>query len=245
MDDDKIFGLIGRNISYSFSKKYFEQKFAALQLRNYHYQIFDLQEISEVEKVFAIANLKGFNVTIPFKQSIMPYLDELSEEAADIGAVNTVLIKDGKRTGHNTDAFGFEQTLLRHLQPHHLSALVLGNGGAAKAVQYVLLKHGIQYMTVSRRGTIPFESVTAEDVSTHHIIIQCTPVGTFPDVDSCVPFPFEGVSDRHLVIDLIYNPERSQFLLKAADRGARIVNGAYMLEQQAEKAADIWNIPKK
>lgn len=238
-------GLIGRNISYSFSKKFFEDKFQKLMLKDFSYSIFDLNEIHEVEQLFSTSGLLGFNVTIPYKEKIIGYLDELSDEAQKIGAVNCVLIQDGKKTGYNTDAFGFEKTLLLHKNPHQNAALILGNGGAAKAVQYVLDKHGISSITVSRTTEINFDNLDQATVENHPIIIQCTPVGTFPNVEDCLKFPFEGLSKNHLVIDLIYNPNYTQFIINASEKGAKTVNGYYMLEQQAEKAWEIWNFQKK
>lgn len=245
MDSNKKLGLIGKNISYSFSKKYFEDKFQKLMLKGYSYSIFDLNEIDEVKNLFSAPDLAGFNVTIPYKEKIIDYLDELSDEAKNIGAVNCVLIENGKKTGYNTDAFGFEKTLLLHKKPHHDSAIILGNGGAAKAVKYVLDKHGIPSVTVSRSTEINYDNLDVATVENHKLIIQCTPVGTFPNVEDCLNFPFEGLSKDHLIIDLIYNPNYTKFIINAAEKGAKTVNGYYMLEQQAEKAWEIWNFQKK
>ena len=210
-------------------------------LKNHFYNVYDLQDLSEVENIFKKENLLGLNVTVPFKEKILPYLDELSEEAEKTGAVNCILIKDNIKKGFNTDVFGFEKTLLLHRKSFHDSALVLGNGGAAKAVQYVLKKNEIPFHTVSRKGELNFENLTAETVSQNRLIIQCTPVGTFPNVDDCLDFPFNGISENHLVIDLIYNPNYTTFIKKAAEKRAKTVNGFYMLEQQAEKNWEIWN----
>ncbi|MFP3593086.1 shikimate dehydrogenase family protein [Chryseobacterium sp. SIMBA_038] len=245
MDSNKKLGLIGRNISYSFSKKYFEDKFQKLMLKGFSYSIFDLNEINEVEALFSTPDLLGFNVTIPYKEKIIDYLDELSDEAEKIGAVNCVLIQDGKKIGYNTDAVGFEKTLLLHKKAYQDSALILGNGGAAKAVKYALDKHGISSKIISRNSEINFENLDKETVQNHKIIVQCTPVGTFPNVEDCLNFPFEGLSKEHLIIDLIYNPNYTQFIIKASEKGAKTVNGYYMLEQQAEKAWEIWNFQKK
>ncbi len=242
MEQQIKLGLIGKNISYSFSQNYFEQKFKTLGLNNISYTLFDLENISKVEDLFAVAELRGFNVTIPYKEKIIPYLDQLSPEAADIGAVNTVLIIDGKKTGFNTDVFGFEKTLLKFKKFHHKSALVLGDGGAAKAIKYILNKHKILFTTVSRRGELSFDNLSAEMVGNNDLIVQCTPVGTFPQVSDCLNFPFEALSEKHLVIDLIYNPKETEFLRKAREQNAETVNGENMLEQQAEKAWEIWNI---
>lgn len=214
-------------------------------LDHFSYEIFDLQEIDEVENLFKDSELLGFNVTIPYKEKIIDYLDDVSDEARAIGAVNCVLIHEGKRTGYNTDAFGFEKTLKIHRKPHHNTALILGSGGAAKAVQYVLNQNGISTKTVSRKSELNFENLDKETVDQHKIIVQCTPVGTFPNTDECLNFPFDGLSKDHLVIDLIYNPNYSKFILKSAENEAKTVNGYYMLEQQAEKAWEIWNFKKK
>jgi shikimate dehydrogenase len=245
MDFNKKLGLIGRNISYSFSKKFFEEKFQKQMLDHFSYEIFDLQEIDEVENLFKDSELLGFNVTIPYKEKIIDYLDDVSDEARAIGAVNCVLIHEGKKTGYNTDAFGFEKTLKIHRKPHQNTALILGSGGAAKAVQYVLTQNGISTKTVSRKSELNFENLDKETVDQHKIIVQCTPVGTFPNTDECLNFPFDGLSKDHLVIDLIYNPNYSKFILKSAENEAKTVNGYYMLEQQAEKAWEIWNFKKK
>ncbi|MDQ0066077.1 shikimate dehydrogenase family protein [Chryseobacterium lathyri] len=245
MDSNKKLGLIGKNISYSFSKKFFEDKFQKLMLKDFTYDIFDLNEIDEVELLMNDPEILGFNVTIPYKEKIADYLDELSDEAKKIGAVNCVLIRDGKKTGYNTDAFGFEKTLLLHKKAHQNKALILGNGGAAKAVKYIMEKHGIPSITISRNTEINFKNIDSETVRGHKIIIQCTPVGTFPNVEDCLEFPFEGITPEHLIIDLIYNPNYTQFILKASEKGAKTVNGYYMLEQQAEKAWEIWNFQKK
>ena len=210
-------------------------------LKNYSYEVFDLEELSEVEKIFTTPNLIGLNVTIPYKEKILPYLDELSEEAEKIGAVNCILIRNNIKKGFNTDVFGFEKTLLIHKKSNHLSALILGNGGAAKAVQYVLEKHEISYKTVSRKSDLNFENLTEEIVAENKLIIQCTPVGTFPNEEDCLDFPFSGISENHLIIFFIYYSSYTSFIKKSAEKGAKTVNGYYMLEQQAEKNWEIWN----
>lgn len=240
MENSVKFGLIGHNVPYSFSKKYFDQKFQKLLLNNCSYEVFDMETLDGFQKVLQDPKIKGLNVTIPYKEKIMPLLDEISEEAQAVGAINCILVQNGKTKGFNTDAFGFERTLQLHQKEHHNKALVVGNGGAAKAVQYVLQKHNIPYITVSRSTEINYGNITPEQVTEHPLIIQCTPVGTFPNVEDCVPLPFEGITPDHLVIDLVYNPEYSVFIRKASERGAKTVNGLYMLEQQAEKAWEIW-----
>lgn len=237
----KKLGLIGKNISYSFSKSFFEDKFKELDLKDYSYDLFDLKEIADVKSIFNIKNLIGFNVTQPYKVEIISYLDELSEEAEKIGAVNTVLIKNGKKIGYNTDVFGFEKSLLKKKEIHHQKALILGNGGASKAVQFVLNKFNIHFQIVCRNCEVNFGNLTIESVSNHELIIQTTPVGTFPNILEHVKFPFEALTKNHLIIDLIYNPEETAFLQKAASFGAKTMNGKHMLEEQAEKAWQIWH----
>lgn len=241
METKAKFGLIGRNISYSFSKKYFEQKFQKLLLNNYSYDIFDTEDLQNIKKIFEIENIKGLNVTIPYKEKIITFLDELSDEAMAIGAINCISIKNGKTKGFNTDAIGFEKTLLLHKKENQKTAIILGNGGAAKAVQYILKKNNIPYITVSRTTEINYENLSTDHVKNNLIIIQCTPVGTYPNVEDCLDFPFEGITENHLIIDLIYNPEYTKFIRNCAEKGAKTANGLYMLEQQAEKAWEIWN----
>ncbi|WDF48639.1 shikimate dehydrogenase [Chryseobacterium sp. KACC 21268] len=235
------FGLLGKNISYSFSKKYFEEKFRKLFLKDYSYNFFDIPEIDHLNSVTENPNLVGMNVTIPYKQAIIPFLDELSDEASQIGAVNCVSFQNGKKIGYNTDAFGFEKTLLINKKEHHKKALILGDGGAAKAVRYILDKHNIEHKTVSRKSEINFENLSEDLVRDSLVIVQTTPVGTFPNIEDAVPFPFDAITDKHYVIDLIYNPSETAFLRRSAEKGATTLNGFYMLEQQAEKAWEVWN----
>lgn len=240
----KEFGLIGRHISYSFSKGYFAEKFINQNIVGATYDVFDLQQIQEVENVFENKDLRGFNVTIPYKQEIIPYLDELSLEASKIGAVNTVLIENGKRIGHNTDCYGFEHSLQPLLQPNHTRALVLGYGGAAKAVVYVLEKLGISYQVVSREkmeGRLCYEELDEAILSTHHLIINCSPIGTFPNLTASPKIPYSYLTKDHLLYDLIYNPAVTQFLANGLAQGATIKNGYEMLIHQAEKSWEIWN----
>ena len=238
--EKKEFGLLGKNISYSFSKKYFEEKFKKLFLQNHSYNFFDISEIESINSVFENQNLAGINVTIPYKQAVIPFLDELSDEASKIGAVNCISFQNGKKIGYNTDAFGFEKTLLINKKEHHKKALILGDGGAAKAVRYILDKHNIEHQTVSRKSEINFENLSDDLVRDSLLIIQTTAVGTFPNVDDFVAFPVNSITDKHYVIDLIYNPSETAFLRKSAEKGATTLNGFYMLEQQAEKAWAIW-----
>lgn len=241
METNRQFGLIGRNISYSFSKNFFEEKFKKLLLQNHSYDLFHLDSINDFEKLLEENNFSGLNVTIPYKTEVIPFLDELSDEAKKIGAVNCIHFSNGKKIGYNTDAFGFEKTLLLHRKDQHQSALILGDGGAAKAVKYILEKYRIPYETVARKNQLNFDNLTKVDVSENLLIIQTTPVGTFPNTNDVLMFPFEALTHEHLIIDLIYNPTYTEFIKKASIQNAKTVNGYFMLEQQAEKAWEIWN----
>ncbi|WP_413532933.1 shikimate dehydrogenase family protein [Empedobacter brevis] len=238
------FGLIGKNIAYSFSKSYFAEKFKNENIVDAVYNVFDLQHIDEVKKVFEIENLKGFNVTIPYKQEIIPFLDQLSPEAKSIGAVNTVLIKDGKKIGHNTDCYGFYHSLKPLLESHRKKALVLGNGGAAKAVYYVLDLLKIEYKIVSRTKTennFTYDDLNEEIMNSYQIIVNCSPLGTFPNIENAPLIPYQFINDKHLLYDLIYNPPLTKFMEKGQQNGAKIKNGHEMLILQAEEAWKIWN----
>ena len=235
------FGLIGKNISHSFSEKYFSEKFQTEKIANTTYKTFDLAEISQLPPLLQIERLDGFNVTIPYKESIFSYLDEIDREAEKIGAVNCVKILNGKKIGYNTDAFGFETSLKPLLENHHKQALILGDGGAAKAVKFVLKKLEIPYQTVSRKGNFIYSDLTKEHLENYQIIINTTPLGTFPDVDSRPEIPYQFLTSGHLVYDLVYNPPKTQFLKSAESQFAKIKNGHEMLVLQAEKSWEIWN----
>ena len=241
----RSFGLIGRNIAYSFSRGYFKEKFLQLGLEDYVYLNFDLEDIADITAIIENnPNLVGLNVTIPYKEAIIPYLKTLDPVAADIGAVNTVKIAPEGLLGYNTDAYGFEQTLLPFLKPHHQKALILGTGGASKAVAYVLNKLQINYQYVSRKegaGYLNYEDLAPEIVTAHQIIVNCTPLGTFPNVDAKPGIPYASLNSDHLLFDLIYNPEKTAFLKEGEIRGTAISNGLKMLELQADRSWEIWN----
>ncbi len=239
----KKFGLIGKNIAYSFSESYFNDKFRKESILDSAYQLFDLKSISEIDELFQLENLKGFNVTIPYKEEIISYLDELNPEAEKIGAVNCVKIQNNKKIGFNTDAVGFENSLKPLLEKHHQKALILGDGGAAKAVKFALTKLDIEFKSVTRKGELKFSDLNQEIISTHQLIINCTPVGTFPDLETSPDIPYEFLTDSHLLYDLIYNPEKTKFLQLGETQGAKIKNGYEMLVLQAEKSWEIWNQP--
>lgn len=239
----KKFGLIGKNIAYSFSESYFKDKFQKENIFNSTYQLFDLESISEVEELLELKNMKGFNVTIPYKEEIISYLDELSPEAQKIGAVNCVKIQKNKKIGFNTDVFGFENSLKPLLEKNHQKALILGDGGAAKAVKFALTKLDIEFKSVTRKGKLKFSDLNQEIISNHQLIINCTPVGTFPNLEVSPDIPYEFITDRHLLYDLIYNPEKTKFLQLGESKGAKIKNGQEMLILQAEKSWEIWIQP--
>lgn len=241
-------GLLGRNISYSFSKGYFSKKFETESLP-YVYENFDLERISEFNSVLQNnPELIGFNVTIPYKEQIIPLLNTLDDTAKEIGAVNTVKVqKDGTLKGYNTDYYGFQASLQPFLKAQHKTALILGTGGASKAVAYALKNLGISFEFVSRtpRENVKFiyKDLTEDIIKEHTVIINCTPLGTHPNVNQCPDIPYDGLTPEHLVYDLIYNPEQTKFLTCGDIKNAITVNGSKMLELQAEKAWEIWNTP--
>lgn len=236
----KTYGLIGKNISYSFSRNYFNNKFKNENVLNSQYVNFDIDNLSELNNIFNINNY-GFNVTIPYKETIIPYLDSLDFHAEQIGAVNTIQIKNGKKIGFNTDWIGFKKSLKPLLKSHHKKALILGTGGASKAVIYALKQLQIQTLIVSRNGETTYEDLSEEIIQNNIIIINCTPVGTFPNLDSAPEIPYQFITKNHLVYDLIYNPAETLFLKKCKENGAVTKNGLQMLEIQAEESWKIWN----
>jgi shikimate dehydrogenase len=243
----KRFGLLGRNISYSFSKGYFTQKFDNDKLfEGCTYENFDIPEITAFSEIIKkTPDLKGLNVTIPYKEVVIPYLDKLSKKATAIGAVNTIrFTKKGKLKGYNTDYYGFMKSLEPLLEPYHKKALILGTGGASKGVAYALKELGISYTFVSREareGVIDYDRINATTFDNYQIIINSTPVGTSPNSEAFPLIPYEYFTEKHIAYDLIYNPAETQFLNKAAARGAVTKNGQDMLIFQAEKAWKIWN----
>ena len=238
------YGLIGKNISYSFSKKYFTDKFALGNLDDCSYTNFDIQTIEEFPTIITNnPDLKGLNVTIPYKESVIPYLNKLSK-TPQIGAVNVIRLLKGKLKGYNSDYYGFMKSLEPLLLPHHKKALILGTGGAAKAVSFALNQLGILYTFVTREekeGRIDYNRINATTFDNYQIIINCTPVGTVPNTKEFPPIPYNFFTDKHIAFDLIYNPEETQFLKKAKKKGAITKNGYEMLVLQAEKAWKIWN----
>lgn len=238
------FGLIGKSLGHSFSQAFFSDFFRENGI-GAEYQNIELTEISQFAEVKN--DFLGFNVTIPYKQSIIPFLEDVSDEVKEIGAVNVVKNIDGKFYGFNSDAFGFHQSIKPFLTNQHERAIIFGTGGASKAIEYVLKNLGIDVIFISRNpkgeNQFGYDQVNNYMLSACKLLVNCTPVGTFPNLDDCLDIPFEHLSEDHLVIDLIYNPEKTLFLAKAEENGATILNGASMLKEQALKSWKIWNNP--
>ena len=242
----KRFGLLGRNINYSFSKGYFTDKFSNENFEGCTYENFDIQEIDFFNEIIKnTPDLKGLNVTIPYKEAVIPFLDKLSKKAKLIGAVNTIKItKKGKLKGYNTDYHGFKKSLETLLQPHHKKALILGTGGASKGVAFALDELNIPYTFVSREAkenAIDYNRINETTFDNYQIIINASPVGTSPNTEAFPLIPYAYFTNNHIAYDLIYNPAETQFLKKAKEQGAQVKNGLDMLIFQAEKAWEIWN----
>lgn len=244
----KLFGLLGKNIEYSFSRSYFSKKFQEAGIEGCEYVNFDLQSIEELTNVLQTYTnvLVGFNVTIPYKKEILPYLSEIDPIAAQIGAVNTVKLTPKGLSGYNTDVLGFRRSIKPLLGTQHQRALLLGTGGAANAVEFALNQLGITVQYVSRNkrsGCISYEDLFTDVaiLRRYKIVVNATPLGTYPNIEDCPNIPYELLSSEHLVYDLIYNPEETTFLKKAKMQGATTRNGYQMLVFQAEAAWEIWN----
>jgi len=240
-----VYGLIGYPLTHSFSKKYFTEKFEKLGLTDCRYENYSIATISELKKILASnPSLKGLNVTIPYKEAVLPLLNEKSEVVKKISACNCIRIVDDKLQGFNTDTIGFEKTLLTKLKPHHQKALILGTGGAAKAVEFVLNKLGIGFKYVSRKPSVrhfSYEQLTSTLIREYSLIVNTTPLGMYPNVVQAPPIPYEALTSNHLLYDLIYNPDKTLFLNKGEQMGAEIMNGKEMLVIQAEESWNIWN----
>ncbi|MBT5403733.1 MAG: shikimate dehydrogenase [Crocinitomicaceae bacterium] len=239
----RTYGLIGKSLSHSFSKDYFTQKFDSLNLPHKYFN-FELNSIHEImDLIETQKDLRGLNVTIPFKESIIPHLDEIDPIAAQIGAVNTVSITEGKLKGFNTDAFGFKQLIKPFFKGHHERALILGSGGASKAVRFVLENLGVECNTVSRNPDttqLNYNQLNNHVLNAHLLIVNTTPLGMFPTINACPNIPYDLLTERHLLIDLIYNPSKTAFMQKGELRNATVINGTTMLHQQAERSWSIW-----
>lgn len=244
------FGLIGNPLSHSFSGKYFEGKFNKENLIDHKFNLYEIANLKDFKSFIAgIENLKGLSITIPFKQQVIPFLDHLDMDALKIGAVNCIKIDKEENklflSGYNTDVYGFEKSLKPLLQPHQKKALILGTGGAAKAMAFVMGKLEIEYVFVSRSPDackqIRYKILNKNIIEEHHIIVNTTPLGMFPNIEQAPDIPYEYINNKHLLFDLTYNPKITTFLKKGKDKGATIKNGLEMLQLQAEKAWEIWN----
>lgn len=238
------YGLVGRNIAYSFSKAFFTTKFEQ-EKRQDSYLNFQLDRIDQLRGIFEKhPDLKGVNITIPFKEDVLSQLDRVDKEAKKIGAVNTVKkLKDGRLAGYNSDHYGFAKALANFFPIDSKTALVLGSGGASKAICYVLNAMDFNFKVVSRNkkeGQLSYKDLTREVIDKHCLIVNCTPVGTFPNVEDCPEIPYQHIGSKHLLFDLIYNPRETEFLKRGFAKGARVSNGLKMLEFQAKKSWSIW-----
>ena len=236
----RTFGLIGKTLSHSFSEVYFNEKFLKEDISDAEYKNFELNNISEFTDLISKMKLSGLNVTIPYKESVIPFLDELTPQAKAIGAVNTIQFKDNKLIGHNTDTIGFSQSIYPILNGRN-KALILGNGGASKAIQYALKTLNIEYKIVSRKSSFDYSDISSKTVGYYDIIINTTPLGTYPEIADFPQIPYKELNENHLLFDLIYNPIESTFLRFGKTRNCSIKNGLEMLEILAESSWNIWN----
>jgi len=240
--EERKFGLIGYPLSHSFSPTYFKRKFERDDISDSRYDLYPIESIHKLPEIVQEGVL-GLNVTIPYKEEVLEYVDELSPEAEIIGAVNTLKINNDKICGYNTDAFGFRTSLIRLLNGTIIeNALILGSGGASKAVQYVLTEMGIKSMVVSRsKGDILYSELDQKLIESSRLIVNTTPLGMSPKIDELPPIPYSYIGDKHFLYDLIYNPEKTLFLERGLMQNAHVMNGYDMLCLQAEKSWEIWN----
>ncbi|MBL6603975.1 MAG: shikimate dehydrogenase [Flavobacteriaceae bacterium] len=240
----KRFGLIGRNIDYSFSRSYFTHKFNSSKKLSYcEYINFDIQSINKVKVVFNEKNLFGLNVTIPYKQDIINYLDEVDNLANEIGAVNTICFENQKKIGYNTDIVGFKKTLELNSLDNFDSVIILGSGGASKTVEYFCKKNNVSYKIVSRdkkKNYLSYDEINKDILSNTVLIVNCTPVGTYPNIDSSPNLPYNLINDKSIFFDLVYNPEETLFIKKGKKIGCRTINGYQMLKLQADESWNLW-----
>jgi len=241
----RLYGLIGYPLSHSFSESYFTGKFAREGLTGCRYKLFPLTHISQVADLLKTPGLKGLNITIPYKQEVLDFVDDKNHLPKGLDACNCIKIEDGKVIGFNTDVTGFQLSFMPLVQPHHRHALILGNGGAAQAVKYVLQQNNIQYKIVSRSlhagSDLTYEELTPALFETYTVIINTTPLGMYPAVETCPVLPYKALTHQHYLFDLTYNPAKTLFLQKGEIAGAVISNGAGMLRIQAEESWRIWN----
>lgn len=241
----RIFGLVGKNISYSYSELFFKKKFKKENIKNAIYKIFDIQDINIIkELLYHYPNLCGLNITIPYKEKVINLINDISDEALQIGAVNTIKIIANHIIGYNTDIYGFEKSFILKKKEYHKNALILGTGGASKAIAFVLKKLNISYLYVSRsikRNTITYLDITPDIINNYQIIINCSPIGTYPNIHEYPAIPYNLLSSMHYMYDLIYNPYETSFLKKGRNIGCTTQNGLKMLYLQANKSWTIWN----
>lgn len=241
----RLFGLLGYPLTHSFSQKYFTEKFTSIGLLDAAYENFSIPTIQELTGILqSRKELEGFNITIPYKKAVIDFLDELSEPVQKMGACNCVKIVDGKLKGFNTDTVGFQQSLQPYLKPHHQQALILGTGGASAAVEYVFQELNIPYQFVSRTpsaNTLGYDELTKEIMDTHHLVINTTPLGMYPNVAASPDIPYQLLTPQHHLFDLVYNPAETKFLFLGKQQGASTQNGHEMLILQAEESWRIWN----
>lgn len=240
-----VYGLVGYPLHHSFSEKYFSEKFKEEKLYSVEYQLFPIKDISEIRQLLEIPDLKGLNVTIPYKQVVLNYLHDNSNIPHQLDACNCIKIIDGKTYGYNTDVIGFEQSLIPYLKAFQNKALILGNGGAAEAVKYVFRKNHISYKIVSRTihkdSDLTYQDLTNDIITHHSIIVNTTPLGMYPYINNCPDIPYSSITREHCLFDLVYNPFPTLFLQKGEQQGATIKNGMEMLTIQAEESWKIWN----
>jgi len=244
-EEQKTYGLVGKSISYSFSEKYFTEKFKKNKIQNCTYKNFDLNNIKDLVSILKENDLKGLNITIPYKEQVLSYLDEIEDNAKLIGAINTIKInKDKTLTGYNTDFIGFINTLRPHINSNCKKALILGTGGASKAIEYGLKKLNIESKKISRnkkKGDLTYLEIDSDLIKEYQIIINTTPLGTYPDIENYPDIPYKYLTKKHICYDLTYNPDETTFLRKSKKKGAITINGLRMLEIQAEESWKIWN----
>ena len=238
------YGLIGKTLAHSFSASFFKDYFEKNNI-DARYSNFELNDVEEIFSIFE-QNLSGLNVTFPYKESVIPYLDRLDESAAQIGAVNVIAFENGEKVGYNTDAYGFAQSIKPFLTFEHERALIFGTGGASKAVAHVFKQIGLDVFYISRNGHQANGVFTYEDINSHmlqacKVLVNCTPIGTFPNISDYIELPFEHLTPAHLVIDLVYNPAETELMKRAKKQGAAVMNGLSMLQHQALKSYEIWS----
>lgn len=242
----RLFGLIGFPLEHSFSKNYFIEKWSREEIRDSEFRNFPVEQISQLKEIISsFPELVGLAVTIPHKTSVIPFLDEIDSVALGVGAVNCIVVRNGRTTGYNTDVIGFEMSFQKGLKPEHKTVLILGNGGSAKAVNHVCVTKGLKRIIACRKpsveGEISWSEITPKLISEVDVVVNCTPLGMYPEIEIYPAIPYEAIHGKHYFFDLIYNPAETVFLREAAARGALISNGLEMLVFQAEENWRLWN----